>query len=93
MTGVLHSEWIKLRSVRSTAWSCVATAGTLLLSGSIAAAFTGGLLTSADDDGGPGFTDPTGTVLSGVPLVALIIGVRASSPSRASAPPAGSAAR
>ncbi len=73
--GVLRSEWVKLRSVRSTAWSYVAAAGTLLFFGSIAAAFTGGLLASPDEDGGPGFTDPTGTVLSGVPLVALLVGV------------------
>ena len=76
LAGVLHSEWIKLRSVRSTAWSYVAAAGTLLFFGAIAAAFTGGLLAAAeegpDDAGG---SDPTGTVLSGVPLVALIIGV------------------
>ncbi len=73
--GLLQSEWIKLRSVRSTAWSYVAAAGILLFFGSIAAAFTGGLLASPDEDGGPGFTDPTGTVLSGVPLVALVVGV------------------
>ena len=76
LAGVLHSEWIKLRSVRSTAWSYVAAAGTLLFFGCIAAAFTGGLLSAAEE--GPdeaGGSDPTGTVLSGVPLVALIIGV------------------
>ena len=75
MAGVLHSEWIKLRSVRSTAWSYLAAAGVLLFFGSLAAAFTGGLLASPEDGGGPGGTDPTGIVLSGVPLVALIIGV------------------
>ena len=76
MAGVLHSEWIKLRSVRSTAWSYVAAAGILLFFGSIAAAFTGGLLASTEEGpDGPGGSDPTATVLSGVPLVALIIGV------------------
>ena len=76
MAGVLHSEWIKLRSVRSTAWSYVAAAGTLLFFGSIAAAFTGGLLASTEEaPDGPGGSDPTATVLSGVPLMALIIGV------------------
>ena len=76
MAGVLHSEWIKLRSVRSTAWSYVAAAGTLLFFGSIAAAFTGGLLASTEEGpDGPGGSDPTATALSGVPLVALIIGV------------------
>ena len=73
--GVLHSEWIKLRSVRSTAWSYAAAAGTLLFFGSIAAAFSGGLLAATEEGAGPGGTDPTGIVLSGVPLVALIIGV------------------
>ena len=75
LPGVLHSEWIKLRSVRSTTWSYIAAAAVLLLFGSLAAAFTGGLLASPDDGGGPGGTDPTSIVLSGVPLVALIIGV------------------
>jgi ABC-type transport system involved in multi-copper enzyme maturation permease subunit len=75
LPGVLHSEWIKLRSVRSTTWSYIAAAAALLFFGSLAAAFTGGLLASPEDGGGPGGTDPTGIVLSGVPLVALIIGV------------------
>ena len=75
LPGVLHSEWIKLRSVRSTAWSYVAAAGVLLFFGSLAAAFTGGLLASPEDGGGPGGTDPTAIALSGVPLVALLIGV------------------
>lgn len=73
--GVLHSEWIKLRSVRSTAWSYAAAAGTLLFFGSIAAAFSGGLLAATEEGAGPEGTDPTGIALSGVPLVALIIGV------------------
>ena len=73
LPGVLRSEWVKLRSVRSTAWTYLAAAFTLLFFGSIAAAFTGGLLAAPDE--GPGAADPTSTVLSGVLLVALIIGV------------------
>ena len=75
MGGVLHSEWIKLRSVRSTTWSYVGAAAMLLFFGALSAAFTGGLLAGTEEGQGPDGTDPTGIALSGVPLVALIIGV------------------
>lgn len=73
LLGVLHSEWIKLRSVPSTAWTYAAAVGTLLFFGSMASAFAGGLLSAPDDD--MRGMDPTGTALAGVTLVALIIGV------------------
>lgn len=73
-TGVLRSEWVKLRSVRSTTTTLVATAGTLLFVGAIAAALSGGLIASTGD-GGPGGDDPTSTVLAGSLLAPLIIGV------------------
>ncbi len=72
--GVLRSEWIKLRSVRSTFTTYAAAAGLLLFFGTLAAAFTGGLLTSPDEGGGPPASDPTATVLGGSLLVALVVG-------------------
>ena len=82
MAGVLRSEWIKLRSVRSTAWSYTAAAATLLFFGSIAAAFSGGLLAATEEGAdGSGGRDPTGIVLSGVPLVALRSWLPSPSPS------------
>lgn len=74
--GVLVSEWIKLRSVRSSTWTLLATGGTMLLVGALAAALNGGLLTAPEGEGeAPGLGDPTGTVLSGSMIAALIIGV------------------
>ena len=73
-TGVLHSEWIKLRSVRSTFTTYAAAVGLLLFFGTLAAAFTGGTLASPDGDGGPPAGDPTATVLGGSLLVALVMG-------------------
>lgn len=76
-SGVLLSEWIKLRSVRSSTLTLLATAGVLLLVGALASAFNGGLLAApADGDGGgPNGGDPTGTALAGSLLTPLIIGV------------------
>ena len=71
--GVLLSEWIKLRSVRSTVKTYVAAIGLLLFFGLMAAAFTGGLLT-AEEGQGPDAGDPTSTVLGGSMIVALVMG-------------------
>jgi ABC-type transport system involved in multi-copper enzyme maturation permease subunit len=76
-SGVLRSEWVKLRSVRSSTMTLLAAAATLLFMGAIAAAFTGGLLAEPPDpgDGGPGGGDPTSTSLAGMLFVPLIIGI------------------
>lgn len=71
--GVLRSEWVKLRSVRSTTTTLLSTGGIMLFIGAIGAALTGGLLSAGDGDGGGG--DPTSTVLSGSLLAPLVIGV------------------
>ena len=75
--GVLRSEWVKLRSVRSSRTTLLAAAGVLLLVGLIAAAFNGGLLAEPPDpgDGGPDGEDPTSTVMAGLLLAPLIIAV------------------
>ena len=76
-SGVLRSEWVKLRSVRSSRMTLLAAAGVLLFIGAVAAAFNGGLLAAPPDDGGggPNGADPTSTVLAGILLAPLIIGV------------------
>jgi len=76
-SGVLRSEWVKLRSVRSSTMTLLAAGGTMLLVGASAAAFNSGLLATPPDDGGggPNGGDPTSTVLSGSLLVPLIIAV------------------
>ncbi len=74
-SGVLRSEWVKLRSVRSSTMTLLASAGTLLFIGAAAAALNGGLLTASLDEGGAAVEDPTATVLGGILLVPLIIGI------------------
>ena len=76
-SGVLRSEWVKLRSVRSSTMSLVAAAGTMLFIGAVSAAFAGGLLVDPDGEGGgsPGAEDPTSVALAGVLLAPLIIGI------------------
>ena len=76
-SGVLRSEWVKLRSLRSSTMTLLASAGTLLFVGALSAAFAGGLLVDPDGEGGgsPGAEDPTSVVLAGVLLAPLIIGI------------------
>ena len=76
-SGVLRSEWVKLRSVRSSRTTLLAAAGVLLLIGLIGAAFNGGLLAEPPDpgDGGPNGEDPTSMVMAGLLLAPLIIAV------------------
>jgi ABC-type transport system involved in multi-copper enzyme maturation permease subunit len=73
LAGVLRSEWIKIRSVRSTTWSSLAASALLVALGALSAAFTGGLLAAPE---GPAPTDPTGVALYGVSLVVLVIAVQ-----------------
>jgi hypothetical protein len=71
--GVLRSEWIKLRSVRSSAFTLLGAAFAMLAAGLIFASTIG----SGGDGPGPGggMTDPTAIALSGVMITQLIIGV------------------
>ncbi len=74
-SGVLRSEWVKLRSVRSSRMTLLASAAVLLLIGALTSALNGGLLASPDDGGGLGPGDPTGTALAGIVFTPLLIGV------------------
>lgn len=72
--GVLRSEWVKLRSVRSSTVTLAAAAGALLVVGLIFSAILGGVLSTGeapDEFGG----DPAGAALAGVMIAQLIIGV------------------
>jgi ABC-type transport system involved in multi-copper enzyme maturation permease subunit len=74
--GVLRSEWVKLRSLRSSTMTLLGSGAALLVIGAIAAAVSGGLLATPDDDGdGFGAGDPTSIAMSGILLAPLIIGV------------------
>ncbi|MET1071102.1 MAG: ABC transporter permease subunit [Umezawaea sp.] len=68
--GVLRSEWVKLRSVRSSGLTVLAAALMMLVTGLIFASTVG-----SDSDGANGVTDPTGITLSGVVFAQLVIGV------------------
>ncbi|PRY44733.1 ABC transporter permease subunit [Umezawaea tangerina] len=68
--GVLRSEWVKLRSVRSSGLTVLGAALMMLVTGLIFASTVG-----SDSDGANGVTDPTGITLSGVMFAQLVIGV------------------
>lgn len=72
--GVLRSEWVKLRSVRSSVTTLAATALVFLAIGLTFAASIGGLL-SASDPENPFANNPAGATLQGTLLAQLIIGV------------------
>ncbi len=73
---VATSEWIKARSLRSTAWALVAVAVSLLGTGAFAAV---GIVVQEDPPGSAAIAaDPTGGVLAGVSpaqLAAIALGV------------------
>jgi hypothetical protein len=76
LSRVVNSEWIKLRSVRSTILTLLATAGAVIALGLLFAGVSAGSIgpqTIGFPTGGAG--DPVGASLSGVNLGQLIIGV------------------
>lgn len=74
--GVLRSEWLKLRSVRSTVLTLASAGGALLAFGLMFAAIVGGVLSAGGGDADSEFAgDPAGTTLAGSLLAQLIIGV------------------
>ena len=72
--GVLRSEWIKLRSVRSSAMTLLGAVFAMLAAGLVFASTIGGG-GDGPGPGGGGVSDPTGIALSGVMITQLIIGV------------------
>jgi ABC-2 type transport system permease protein len=73
---VIKSEWVKLRSLRSTQITLLTALIVFIGLGALFAATTSGQLAGPDGEGnGPPIgTDPTGITLSGVMLAQLIIG-------------------
>jgi ABC-2 type transport system permease protein len=74
----IHSEWVKIRSLRST-WIGMASVVLVMIGfGAIAAAVSSGSITTPDDAGGPGpfgGAGPLSTVLTGSTFAVLLIGV------------------
>ncbi|TDD59967.1 ABC transporter permease [Kribbella antibiotica] len=73
----IHSEWIKVRTLRST-WIGLATVVVIMIGfGALAAAMATGSVTDPGGDGGPPFAGagPLGTALSGANLAVLLVGV------------------
>jgi ABC-2 type transport system permease protein len=76
----IHSEWIKIRSLRST-WIGMAAAAIIMIGfGAIAAASSTGSVAGPGDGDGPFGSggDPLATVLTGATFAVLLIGVLAS---------------
>ena len=71
----IRSEWIKLRTLRST-WIGMGALVVLLVGlGAIAAAVSTGSVTTSEDGGGFGSSDPVSTVLTGADFAVLLVGV------------------
>src|SRR5436305_6133408 len=74
LLDVLHSEWTKLRSVRSTYWTLLAAAAVTIGLGAILSLFYINNYTTMSAADRAGF-DPTSYALSGLFLAQLAIGV------------------
>ena len=75
LARVVKAEWIKLRSLRSTAIMLAAVLLTIVGIGAIAAGSATGAVEGPPDGGGPGGGDPLSTVLSGSMLAVVLVGV------------------
>ena len=74
---VIVSEWIKIRSLRSTVYTLLATVVVVVGFGAVAALTSTGAITTGDGgpDGADFGTDPVAISLTGVMLAQLLIGV------------------
>lgn len=76
MPKVLHSEWIKLRSLRSTVIVFAATVVVLIGMGLLVSKLAGDDIGKPADDGPPiGISDGMAAILGGVTFAQLVIGV------------------
>lgn len=76
LARVIRSEWIKLRTLRSTWWGLGAVIVLMVGVGALAAAVsTGSVATPGGVSTGPGGDDPLSTVLTGANLCVLLLGV------------------
>lgn len=72
---VVRSEWIKLRSLRSTWMTLAGVLGVLVGFGLLAATVAGGAASGGPDGPNAGPDDPVSTVLTGANLAVLVVGV------------------
>jgi ABC-2 type transport system permease protein len=72
---VVRSEWIKLRTLRSTWITLAAVLGVLVGFGLIAATVAGGAASGGPGGPAAGTNDPVSTVLTGANLAVLVVGV------------------
>lgn len=72
---VVRSEWIKLRSLRSTWMTLAGVLGVLVGFGLLAATVAGGAASSGPGGPNAGPDDPVSTVLTGANLAVLVVGV------------------
>jgi ABC-2 type transport system permease protein len=72
---VIYSEWIKLRSVRSTVLTILAAAGAIIALGLLFTGSTSGSIGPGVITGHSSTTDPISASLGGVDLAQLIVGV------------------
>ena len=71
----IASEWIKIRTLRST-WIGMTLVLLILVGfGALAAAMSTGSVTGPDDGGPPNGTDPLSVVLTGATFAVLVVGV------------------
>lgn len=75
IAGVLRSEWVKLRSVRTNLTALGAAAAAMVLTGLTFAAIVSGALSNAGAEASEFATNPAGATLQGTLLAQLIIGV------------------
>jgi ABC-2 type transport system permease protein len=76
LRGVLLSEWVKLRSLRSSVTTLGASGAIMVLVGVIFAAILGGVLSGGGGDLNSEFANnPAGAALQGTMLAQLVIGV------------------
>lgn len=73
--GVLRSEWVKFRSVRSNLITLFSAAAVLVVVGLIFSGIVGGVLSANQADVSQQANDPTTVALSGTMIAQLIIGV------------------
>ena len=72
---MIKTEWVKLRSLRSTYWSLLAAVGFIIGLGLLFTSFQAGHLNSQQGAGDRAFFDPTQVSLRGSYLAQLAIGV------------------
>jgi ABC-2 type transport system permease protein len=71
--GVVRSEWVKLRSLRSNIWIVISAAVVMIVTGVIFSGFVGGVFTNTAE-GAEFLNNPTGATLRGMLLAPLVIG-------------------